>query len=169
MKNSFLTRFTCATLLASLASVLIATSSQAESRFGLVLGTPLEGRCLSDNETDRGICIGYIEAMLDMSSHRLSNSDVQCFSSDLLALRNAALHGWQEIQDLLEWADERLSAGDIPTEIEQFAIDQSKKLATDVQDRIKLLTDVRRGSPPAMYRPCILENADEWCKERIEP
>lgn len=138
--------------------LIIGLPVRAESNFGVILGKNLEDLCLSDQEYEKGMCVGYVEAMLEIQGGKISHAEIQCLASYLLPVRNAALHGWSEIQELLSWVDERLAEGDTPTEAEEFAITQSRKLASDVQDRKELLHGIRNGNPPMFIRPCLIQH-----------
>lgn len=140
---------------------VLALPTTAESNFGVVLGDNLEDLCLSDQDFERGICVGYIEAILATQLEEISQAEIQCFATELLPLRNAGVRGWAEIQELLLWIDERLAEGDSPTESEEFAIEQTRKFVSDVEDRKELLPSIRGGSPPIAWRLCLLQHKNK--------
>jgi len=136
-------------------SALAPAPAAAQGSFGTVLGANLEDKCFSDDPYARGICTGYIEAMLALAHDEITVPETRCLASRLLPLRNVAVRGWSEVVGILEWVDERIAAGDAPTESEQASIDAVRDLASAAQNRRDLLSQIRAGSAPPDHRLCL--------------
>lgn len=155
MKTGVVRRLMYTSLAAVSFSALSLTYATAASSFGMVIGKSLADLCTSDSEIERGMCMGYVEAILAIQHKEVSSAEIQCFGSDLLALRNAALHGWGEIQELLKWADGQIVTGNISATTDKQAVENARKLVSDVENRKKLLADVHSGALSREYRACL--------------
>lgn len=138
----------------SLAAMAHSAAAEGEPGLSVPELRRLDTICLSDSRFDRGMCIGYIHALLDVKSGDVSRGDIDCHFGDLLTFRNTAVHGYAEMVELIEWIDEELAAGAEPFPHEEWTIENVRDFMASLE-RARARLEDRRASG---HRPldCVL-------------
>lgn len=113
---------------------------------------PTGDLCLAEESNARAWCSGYLHGIGVLQQAAVASPEVSCFSSSLLSLRNAGLHGWSEVEQLLHWWGEQAQVGEYNGERDAGNV---QKFVNDVEGTTELLEGIRTGNLHWLWKACL--------------